>query len=120
MSRKYNVSLVTVDFCHVVPPSTVRNTVDPAPLAHTTFLLAALTPRNRTLTPLVWTVQCGTTNSINMINIERVFVISMDHTNSVGRFCHIQIFFDSPERPMRSRKHAADFESFFWDRREGW
>ena len=29
-SRKSKVSLVTVSFCHVVPPSAVLNTVDPA------------------------------------------------------------------------------------------
>src|SRR4029078_6783699 len=57
------------------PPSTVRNTVDPAPLAHATLSLTALTPRSRTLTPLVCTVQCGATNSVNPIKIARPFII---------------------------------------------
>src|SRR5688572_7129002 len=77
-SRKSNVSLVTVSFCHVVPPSAVRNTVDPAPLAHATLSLTALTPRNRTLTPLVCTVQCGAANSINVITV-RSFCVSTIH-----------------------------------------
>jgi len=77
MSRKSSASLVTVDFCHVAPPSAVRNTVDPAPLAHATLSLTALTPRNRTLTPLVCTVQCGAANSVNIINIVKPFVIDV-------------------------------------------
>src|SRR5215207_2801408 len=59
MSRKSSSSLVTLSFCHVTPPSTVRNTVELAPHAHATRSLTALTPRNRAVTPLDCTVQCG-------------------------------------------------------------
>ena len=38
--------------CQVPPPSVVRSTVPPAPLAHATVDETALTPRKRTVTPL--------------------------------------------------------------------
>jgi hypothetical protein len=52
MSRKSTVSVVTVSFCHVVPPSLVRKTVLPEPLAQATRSLTALTPRSLAVTPL--------------------------------------------------------------------
>src|SRR5215213_8698014 len=66
MSRKSSWSSVTLSFCHVVPPSSVRNTVASAPLAHATLSLTALTPRSRTATPLVCIDQCGVANIINV------------------------------------------------------
>src|ERR1051326_6261649 len=66
MSRKSRASSVAVSFCHVVPPSTVRNTVAPAPLAQATRSLTALTPRSRTFIPLVCMVQFGAANIINV------------------------------------------------------
>jgi hypothetical protein len=42
---------VTVSFCHVAPPSAVRSTVLPEPLAQATVSLTALTPRNVAVTP---------------------------------------------------------------------
>src|ERR1051325_10399578 len=59
MSRKSSASAVTLIFFHVAPPSSVRNTVLPEPLAHATRSLTALTPRKRAVTPLVCSVQCG-------------------------------------------------------------
>src|SRR5688572_2147792 len=59
MSRKSSVSVVTVNFFHVAPPSSVRSTVAPEPLAHATDSLTALTPRKRAVTPLVCNVQLG-------------------------------------------------------------
>src|SRR6266568_4566863 len=48
-----------VSACHVAPPSAVRSTVPAAPLAQTTSLVTALTPRSLAVTPLVWSDQCG-------------------------------------------------------------
>jgi hypothetical protein len=48
-SRRSGVGLGTV--FHVPPPSALRRIVLPEPLAHTTRSLAALTPRNRAVTP---------------------------------------------------------------------
>src|SRR5688572_4140104 len=59
MSRKSSVSVVTVNFFQVAPPSLVRSTVAPDPLAHATRSLTALTPRKRAVTPLVCNVQRG-------------------------------------------------------------
>src|SRR6188474_2743461 len=54
-SRKSRRSAATAvgltSFVHVVPPSSVRRIVFPAPLAHATRSETALTPRNRTVTP---------------------------------------------------------------------
>ena len=58
-SRKSRRSVVTVRACHVRPPSAVRNTVLPLPLAHATVSLTALTPRNVAVTPLVCAVHRG-------------------------------------------------------------
>src|SRR5215204_6583713 len=45
--------------CQFAPPSAVRTIVLPAPLAHATCVLTALTPRRRTATLDVWVVQVG-------------------------------------------------------------
>src|SRR5689334_2269340 len=59
MSRKSSASFVTFSLFHVAPPSVVRSTVAPEPLAHATLSLTALTPRKRAVTPLVCNVQRG-------------------------------------------------------------
>src|SRR5438552_1387846 len=46
-SRKSTASVVTVNFCQVAPPSAVRNTVLPEPLAHATRSLTAQFFRSR-------------------------------------------------------------------------
>src|SRR5688572_23028486 len=58
-SRKSRLSVVTVSACHFCPPSVVRNTVLPLPLAQATVSLTALTPRSVAATPLVCTVHRG-------------------------------------------------------------
>src|SRR4030095_7595042 len=58
-SRKSSLSVVTVRVVQVAPPSVVRKTVEPDPLAHATRSLTALTPRSRAVTPLVCSVQIG-------------------------------------------------------------
>src|SRR5690242_2918806 len=63
MSRKSSASFLTFNLLHVAPPSVVRNTVAPEPLAQATRSLTALTPRKRAVTPLVCNVQCGTKTS---------------------------------------------------------
>ncbi len=50
---------VTLSFFQVAPPSSVRKTVLPEPLAQATRSFTALTPRRRALTLLVCTVHCG-------------------------------------------------------------
>src|ERR1043165_2650886 len=59
ISRKSSVSVVTLSLRQVAPPSPVRSTVAPEPLAHATLSLTALTPRKRAVTPLVCNVQLG-------------------------------------------------------------
>src|SRR5262245_39599927 len=61
MSRKSTRSVVTGSFVQVVPPSVVRSTVAPAPLAHATRSLTALTPRRFAVTPEVCGVHCRAT-----------------------------------------------------------
>src|SRR5438552_4799896 len=73
-SRKSTASVVTVNFCQVTPPSAVRNTVLPEPLAHATRSLTALTPRRRAITPLVWMVQCGADRRRMIVMEGRTFI----------------------------------------------
>ena len=64
MSRKSSRSASGIgSFCHEAPPSAVRSTVPPAPLAQATLSLTALTPRSRAVTPLACGVQRGATGA---------------------------------------------------------
>src|SRR5689334_3859008 len=74
MSRKSSASVVTFNLFQVAPPSVVRSTVAPDPLAHATRSLTALTPRKRAFTPLVCNTQCGTKSSPTLSKTSPYFI----------------------------------------------
>src|ERR1043166_726187 len=84
MSRKSRLSPVTFNFSHVLPPSIVRKTVLPEPLAHATRSLTALTPRSRALTLLVCGVQCGAMNIHSSRKQTRFMVVGKCVPRSCG------------------------------------
>src|SRR5262245_25345944 len=74
ISRKSSGSEVTGNFFQVSPPSSVRSTVLPEPLAQATRALTALTPRRRAFTPLFCTVHWGAIRIDNAISVIRVVI----------------------------------------------
>src|ERR1051326_3383442 len=85
ISRKSSASPVTVIFFQVAPPSLVRRTVLPEPLAHATRSFTAETPRSRAVTPLVCVVHCGAA-MVNRREIRNVNMSKSDAFESQSRY----------------------------------
>jgi hypothetical protein len=74
-SRKSRFSAPgTLAACQIAPPSVVRRKVPLVPLAQTTLGLAALTPRNDAVVPLVWAIQEGFKEEIAITRAMRQFI----------------------------------------------
>src|ERR1051326_306764 len=104
-SRKSSASVVTLNLFHVAPPSVVRNTVPPEPLAHATRSLTALTPRKRAVTPLDCNFQLGA-NAINATAKTSPYLIFV-----YPRLRFKQAFNSAvgvnPQSPFACRSHVA-------------
>jgi hypothetical protein len=75
-----------VRFCHVRPPSTVRQIVPEAPLAQATRSLTALTPRSQAVTPLDWRVQARCWAPLELRRAGRRFVMVLGTLRPVRQF----------------------------------
>src|ERR1700752_1427222 len=107
-SRKSSVSSVTLSFSHVAPPSVVRSTVDPDPLAQATCSFTALTPRNRAVTPLVCVVQRGVASIVNRETATRSFKLTSDSAFSAT---HTNLTRFKMCEPHRETNRTQDLES---------